>query len=133
MKGKPCSLITVSTPLGMGEHWGLTAKYPVVLGFHWLIDHDPLVQWGGRIINFQDPKCKDHGWNPTWDTEPKDTSDLAGLSAEEKALIPPPYHDLMRVFEEWEANELPPHQSTDCAIELILGGKLPKAKLYVSS
>ncbi|XP_015272232.1 PREDICTED: RNA-directed DNA polymerase homolog, partial [Gekko japonicus] len=40
------------------------------------------------------------------------------------------YRDLAKVFGEDEANELPPHRSTDCAIELLPDCKLPKGKIY---
>lgn len=107
MKGKLCWLVTMPSPMGMGEYWELcsfvlapAAKYPVVLGFHWLTNHDPLIQWGACIIAFNEPQCGKHTWSLLWGTMPLLTPELVGLSKEEKALIPPTYHDLMKVFEE---------------------------------
>lgn len=42
--------------------------------------------------------------------------------------IPREYRDLVDVFSKGASDELPPHRTTDCAIEILLGGKLPKPK-----
>ncbi|KAK9396259.1 hypothetical protein NXF25_019620, partial [Crotalus adamanteus] len=47
-----------------------------------------------------------------------------------KDPFPAVYSDLADVFSERECNQLPPHRSTDCAIELIPGAKLPKLRMY---
>ncbi|XP_060110937.1 vomeronasal type-2 receptor 26-like [Heteronotia binoei] len=52
------------------------------------------------------------------------------VTVEEIKSIPKEYRDLRWVFSEEEANKLPPHRDTDCAIELIPGQEVPRAKLY---
>lgn len=64
---------------------------------------------------------------------PPGKSELAGLTHEELAAIPPEYWDLSWVFEEEELDKLPSHRTTDCAIELLLREPLSKAKLYSMS
>lgn len=44
--------------------------------------------------------------------------------------IPKEYWDLRDVFSERGSDMLTPHRPTDCSIEIILGAKLPKLKLY---
>lgn len=41
------------------------------------------------------------------------------------------YCDLAEVFSEIESDVLPPHRPTDYAVEVILGAKLPKPKMYL--
>lgn len=50
MKGEPCAYETELIHLGMGAHWELcsfviapTAKYPVILSYKWLAEHDPQI------------------------------------------------------------------------------------------
>lgn len=118
MKGEPCSLAIVPTPMGMGNHWGLrsfvlapTAKYLGVLGFCWLSDHDPLVRWSQRLLALQEPPCRDHIWNPKWGTPPNSGVEIAPLSQEDRVRILREYHDLLWLFEEQEVDELPSHGS----------------------
>lgn len=40
------------------------------------------------------------------------------------------YKDLEEVCSEERCEELPPHQATNCTIELISGAKLPKPRIY---
>lgn len=44
--------------------------------------------------------------------------------------IPQEYQDLADIFNKSGLDELPPHQSTDYAIEIFPGAKLPKQKVY---
>lgn len=44
--------------------------------------------------------------------------------------LPAEYQDLAPIFEAQEVDNLPPHCDMDCAVELLPGQKLPKAKLY---
>lgn len=45
--------------------------------------------------------------------------------------IPKEYWDLGHVFSERESDVLLPQCPTECAIEIVLGAKLPKLKLYL--
>ncbi|KAI3368620.1 hypothetical protein L3Q82_025630 [Scortum barcoo] len=44
--------------------------------------------------------------------------------------VPPCYHDLKEVFNKAKATSLPPHHEWDCAIDLLPGAPIPKARLY---
>ncbi|KAI3374613.1 hypothetical protein L3Q82_021183 [Scortum barcoo] len=44
--------------------------------------------------------------------------------------VPPCYHDLQEVFNKTKATSLPPHCPWDCAIDLLPGAPIPKARLY---
>ncbi|KAI3351499.1 hypothetical protein L3Q82_020355, partial [Scortum barcoo] len=44
--------------------------------------------------------------------------------------VPPCYHDLKEVFNKAKAMSLPPHREWDCAIDLLPGSPIPKARLY---
>ncbi|KAI3351508.1 hypothetical protein L3Q82_020352 [Scortum barcoo] len=44
--------------------------------------------------------------------------------------VPPCYHDLKEVFNKAKAMSLPPHRELDCAIDLLPGAPIPKARLY---
>lgn len=122
----------------MGSHWELrpfvivpTTKYPVVLGYRWLVDHDPLINWSQQIIHGS--TCASHHWDQNWGPNPPAEGEAAALTQEEVSTILPQYHDILWLFEEQEADELPPHRSTDCVSDLIPGEKLPCAKLYSMS
>lgn len=116
MKGEPCTHETAPLLIDMGPHWeqrsfviAPTAKYPVVLGVDWLEDHSPIIHWSKKMLIFQDPPCKTHFWDPSWGSCPQVEVEAEGLTCEELAGIPPPYYyDLSHVFEEAEADELPP-------------------------
>lgn len=109
-----------------------TATYSVVLGVDWLLDHDPIIHWGKRILTFQSTPCISHTWNDAWGLPHPPDYEMAGLTAQDVKQVPSQYHDLLPVFEETEA-ELPPHRDTDSMIDIILGEELPKAKLYPMS
>lgn len=87
MKGELCSLSTASTSVGMGHHWelrsfivGPTAKFPVVLGFRWLLDHELLIRWSQRLLTFQEPSFTNHQWGLAWGPPPNLNTELAALS-----------------------------------------------------
>lgn len=75
-----------------------TAKYPVVLGFRWLADHDPLISCSQRLMTFQPPHAL-HWWDTPWGPSPAGEMNLAALTQEELSLTPSQYHDLLWLFE----------------------------------
>ncbi|KAI3356494.1 hypothetical protein L3Q82_017701, partial [Scortum barcoo] len=44
--------------------------------------------------------------------------------------VPLCYHDLRKVFSKSKGTSLPPHRHWDCAIDLLPGTPMPKAKLH---
>ncbi|KAK9410979.1 hypothetical protein NXF25_002154 [Crotalus adamanteus] len=63
----------------------------------------------------------------------KERIKVAVEASENKRLFPVEYEDLRDVFSERECDALPPHRSTDCAIDIIPGAKLPKPRMYPMS
>ncbi|KAK9395798.1 hypothetical protein NXF25_019159 [Crotalus adamanteus] len=63
----------------------------------------------------------------------KERIKVAVEASESKRLFPVEYEDLKDVFSERECDALPPHRSTDCAIDIIPGAKLPKPRMYPMS
>ncbi|XP_060096945.1 uncharacterized protein LOC132573472, partial [Heteronotia binoei] len=137
-RGEPYVEEAQGVPVGIEDHWDIemfviapSSSFDVVLGAGWLAKHQPDIQWGNQTIDFTDRRCKHHHWLGSWGPNRPPWNEKMYVSVEEVQSIPREYRDLRTVFsEEEEANELPLHQSTDCAIELIPGQELPKAKLY---
>ncbi|KAK9408147.1 hypothetical protein NXF25_006921 [Crotalus adamanteus] len=63
----------------------------------------------------------------------KERIKVAVEASENKRLFPVEYEDLKDVFSEQECDALPPHRSTDCAIDIIPGARLPKHQMYPMS
>ncbi|KAK9402189.1 hypothetical protein NXF25_010545 [Crotalus adamanteus] len=63
----------------------------------------------------------------------KERIKVAVEASESKRLFPVEYEDLKDVFSERECDALPPHRSTDSAIDIIPGAKLPKPRMYPMS
>lgn len=92
---------------------------PVILGLPWLRSHNPHISWtGGQIIHW-DNTFHEHCLTPIVPlpvqsiilTDPN--PNIPGLPAE--------YADFMKAFSKIKASQLPPHHSSDCAIELLPG------------
>ncbi|KAL8194658.1 UNVERIFIED_CONTAM: hypothetical protein K2H54_028098 [Gekko kuhli] len=64
---------------------------------------------------FLDPRCKEHNWKTEWGEAPRSEPKRVCLAQEELSLIPPEYRELAKVFEEGDADKLPPHRKTDGA------------------
>lgn len=103
---------------------------PVVLGFPWLANHNPVVDWAAsRIIGWSHSchktclrSARRPGADPAAPVEQPPSPDLTA--------VPPEYHDLGEAFSKYRALSLPPHRPYDCAIELRAGAPLPKSRLY---
>ncbi|KAL0154784.1 hypothetical protein M9458_049047, partial [Cirrhinus mrigala] len=81
-----------------------TSQNPIILGFPWLEKHNP--------------------------TPPKAVSDGALNTQPELAKLPREYWDLAEAFSKTRASQLPPHRSTDCAIDLVPGSHPPKGRAF---
>ncbi|XP_060098768.1 zinc finger protein 709-like [Heteronotia binoei] len=124
-------------PMGIDDHWDLevfviapSCSFDIVLGVGWLARHQSKIEWGEHTIDFIDRRYTSHLWRELWGPRPPPKNKKICVTIEEIKTIPREYRDLKGAFSEIEADELPPHRSTDCAIELIPGQSLPKAKLY---
>uniref|UniRef100_A0A8C9ZTG8 Gypsy retrotransposon integrase-like protein 1 n=1 Tax=Sander lucioperca TaxID=283035 RepID=A0A8C9ZTG8_SANLU len=83
---------------------------PVILGFPWLSEHNPHIDWtlGVGVI-----------------LEPALGRNLPDLSS-----VPSCYKNLGEVFNKSRATALPPHRTYDCPIDLLPGSAPPKGLLY---
>uniref|UniRef100_R4GDC8 CCHC-type domain-containing protein n=1 Tax=Anolis carolinensis TaxID=28377 RepID=R4GDC8_ANOCA len=95
--------------------------FPVILGIPWLTLHDPNISWSNRELQFASPYCQNHCLVAkvchATDTEPIIT-------------LPKKYSEYWDVFNEKEAEKLPPHRPYDCAIDLVEGAPIPRGHLY---
>ena len=111
-----------------------THSQPIVLGAPWLLKHNPDIDWcEGRVrsrplhrpVNINaarsDECCSDPGL-------------LASASIEDHhpvlLEVPKQYRDFADVFDKAILDQLPPHRSYDCAIELEPGKQPPFGPIY---
>ncbi|KAK9401814.1 hypothetical protein NXF25_010170 [Crotalus adamanteus] len=136
--GVPATHVTERVRMDLGEHWEVLRfivvpimTEAVILGLAWLDKWTPTIWWEGGYRNIR------LGVGPmpvSGDAEDK-APNVPGITAqlqEREGELPYPeeYRDLAAVFSEEDCNQLPPHRSTDCAIQLLPGVKLPKPRMY---
>uniref|UniRef100_A0A670JXT1 ribonuclease H n=1 Tax=Podarcis muralis TaxID=64176 RepID=A0A670JXT1_PODMU len=94
-------------------------RFPLVLGMDWLEAHNVQIDWVNRTVHFPDP-C------------PHALSEMLAAAPTEEAVptLPAVYRHYQDVFEERGADQLPPHRSFDCGIDLQPGAPLPVSRLY---
>ncbi|CAJ0963069.1 unnamed protein product, partial [Ranitomeya imitator] len=90
----------------------------LVLGFPWLLVHNPVIDWEARNIVKWGPNCS------------KKCLISVSVSSVSPERIPEYLKDFEDVFSKKEAEVLLPHRPFDCAVDLVPGAKLPKAHLY---
>lgn len=101
---------------------------PLVLGFPWLLLHNPQIDWKASSITNWSPHCHSQclrSANPFSPRPPVTPSTPPDLTS-----VPPEYHDLAPVFSKELALSLPPHWPYDCSIDLLPGAPLPSSRLY---
>ncbi|KAK9399022.1 PEG10: Retrotransposon-derived protein PEG10, partial [Crotalus adamanteus] len=96
------------------------SHFPVVLGVEWLRAHDLQIIWSSGAVRFPGKKCATHhlrvcaGNVATY----VDLDLLAELG------------DYANVFGEKEVDQLPPHRSYDCLVDLVPDVKLLVGQIY---
>lgn len=101
---------------------------PVILGLPWLRRHNPHISWKeGQIVQW-DPACHKLCLNqvtllPVQSISVKETNI-------DDSNIPVEYANLEIAFSKSKAAELPPHRSSDCAIDLLPGTSPPKGRIF---
>ena len=126
--------------------------FKLVLGFPWLVRHNPRINWAAGVLTFDSPFCAT-SCLPSPSPPPPSPSSAPSpppllppppsLSAISFPLTshPPPhpdlfqqvpaaYHAYLDVFSEAQANTLPPHRKYDLRIDLIPGAQPPWGPIY---
>ncbi|XP_077137060.1 uncharacterized protein LOC143794136 [Ranitomeya variabilis] len=98
-------------------------SYAFLLGLPWLRLHEPTLNWRTGDVLRWGPSCHDRCLRsvcPVSRTQPAEVPD--GL--------PSPYWSYADVFNKREAENLPPHRSYDCPVELLPGRSPPRGRIY---
>uniref|UniRef100_A0A3B1IMZ3 Gypsy retrotransposon integrase-like protein 1 n=1 Tax=Astyanax mexicanus TaxID=7994 RepID=A0A3B1IMZ3_ASTMX len=102
--------------------------YAIVLGLPWLEKHDPIISWSSKEIVCWSPYCLENCVTSCplalGSTSVESPDNLSSFH------VPHEYSDLALVFSKKNATKLPPHRPYGCAIDLIEGATLPKARIY---
>lgn len=109
-----------------------TPAKPLVLGYSWLVTHQPSFKWSkGLVVGWGDV-CQEH--LPSSSPKLHLPTSFAGYTfagvAPNHLQVPSEYTDLREVFSKSRASNLPSHHSYDLAIDLLLGTTPPRGRLY---
>ena len=99
---------------------------PLILGYPWLRQHNPHLDWTTGTIQEWGKDCHRtclRSATPLSSSVPSDP-------APDLSNVPKCYHGLREVFNKAKATSLPPHRPYDCAIDLLPGTAPPKGRLY---
>lgn len=100
--------------------------HPLILGFPWLLRHNPHIDWStGSILSWTSSCqqiCLKQDLAIPRSVHSSPPPDLPG--------VPQEYHDLREVFCKARATSLPPHRPFDCAIDLLPGMSPPRGRIY---
>ena len=109
-----------------------SSSHALILGFPWLLRHNPHIDWrSGEIL----------GWGKDCESRCIDSREVTRLnivSADSPAdpeypdlsSVPSCYLHLKEVFNKSKALSLPPHRPYDCVIDLIPGSTIPRGRMY---
>ncbi len=101
-----------------------SAQTPIILGLPWLEKHNPIISWSDKQIIQWSETCRQHCLDLTLQKESKGTAPLLAHK------LPVEYHDLIEAFSKTKASQLPPHRSSDCAIDLQPNSHPPKGRVF---
>ncbi|KAK9395780.1 PEG10: Retrotransposon-derived protein PEG10 [Crotalus adamanteus] len=122
-------LVAATTPIHMciGPHVeeavfyvATISHFPVVLGLQWLRAHDPHIIWSSEAVRFPSKKCATHHLYACG----------GKVETHGDLYLPAELGDYANVFGEKEADQLPPHRSYDCLVDLVPDAKLPVGRIY---
>lgn len=101
-----------------------TANSSIILGFNWLQQHNPHINWLDKYIESWSTSCHSFCLRSAVPPGPS-PAEPQQSDPPDMSTIPPEYHDLAPVFSKTKALSLPPHRPYDCAIHLLPGAPLP--------
>lgn len=102
---------------------------PVILGLPWLRTHNPVISWKeGQIVQW-DPACHQRCLSPVLPIAIHAIT-VNEVPVDHETAIPAEYNDLALAFSKSKSTELPPHRSSDCAIDLLPGSTPPKGRIF---
>ncbi len=99
--------------------------HPLILGLPWLRTHDPQISWREGQITEWGPACQERCLSKIT-RKPNTTT----TSTVDTLNLPLEYADLIEVFSERKASQLPSHRSVDCSIDLLPGTTPPKGRIF---
>lgn len=122
---KPATFVTEPIEMRLGAHTETLSfivvsgmERPLVLGLVWLPKWNSCMNSRRRLLAPLGKKTK------------KNIGAAMQESPKGDSWIPNEYWDLQDMFNEKGLDKLPPHYSIDCGIEILLGARFPKPKLY---
>ncbi len=128
--------MTLAFEDGHTEHLNIylyhSAHQPLVLGFPWLKQHNPHIDWTmGKVLDWGE-ECNVNCIPPLQISSPVGSSVGKNIETINPDLsgVPKCYWDLKEVFSKSRATSLPPHRHYDCATDLLPGAPIPKGRLY---
>lgn len=142
------SLHTIPLYLWVGDHLETiqfyvikSPEFPLILGFTWLVLHNPQIDWSSSNILKWRPDCDkclsaSSLGLPVYPELLQATPGLLMTTLQfprtfpELSRVPPHYADLLEVFSKKEASSLPLHRPYDCAIDLLSGTCPPRGRLF---
>ncbi len=95
---------------------------PLILGLPWMEKHNPCISWSERQIIQWFESCLQNCLNRTLQSHEPEPCNAS--------KIPGKYHNLIEAFSKTKASQLPPHRSSDCAIDILPGSQLPKGRVF---
>ncbi len=104
---------------------------PAILGLPWLERHNPLISWTTKQIQQWSERCQ----KECLQLQHRVTTSASPSSSVTPTMsdLPMEYQDLTEAFSKSKASQLPPHRSSDCAIDLLPGAIGLRASLDHSS
>ncbi len=105
-----------------------TMHASVILGLPWLRRHNPSISWRDcQIINWG-ADCLTQCISQV---QPLGVQTVSVAETDEEAqALPSVYRDLIVAFSKTRASQLPPHRSSDCAIDLLPDAVPPRGRIF---
>ncbi len=105
-----------------------TVHASVILGLPWLRRHNPSISWRDSQMTNWGTNCLTHCISQV---KPLGVQTVSVAEADEDAqALPSVYNNLIVAFSKAKASQLPPHRSSDCAIDLLPNAVPPRGRIF---